>query len=77
MSLIRKAAIGVASVAIAVGATAGPAFAAHAGQYRATSPGNGKCHDTGPRGSTTPDPSSGGQATAADNSETISPFACP
>lgn len=54
-----------------------PAFAAHAGQYHATSQGNGKCHDTGPRGSTSPDASSEGQAVAAENSEAISPFACP
>ncbi|MDQ3641855.1 MAG: hypothetical protein M3450_10465 [Actinomycetota bacterium] len=77
MSLSRKFAVGLASLALTLGVSAGPAFAAHAGQYHATSPGNGKCHDTGPRGSTMPDPSSKGQAVAAENSDTISPFACP
>ncbi len=77
MSLSRKVAVGLASLAFTLGVSAGPAFAAHAGQYHATSQGNGKCHDTGPRGSTSPDASSKGQGVAAMNSDTISPFACP
>ena len=77
MSLKTRVTVTLGTLVVTAGLTATPAFAAHAGQYRATSPGNGACHDTGPRGSTSPEPASKGLAVAAEHSQTISPFACP
>jgi hypothetical protein len=77
MSLRQRVAVIVGTLVLTTGLTTGPALAGHAGQYRATSPGNGACHDTGPRGSTSEDAASKGLAVAAGNSDAISPFACP
>lgn len=77
MSLSRRVTVTLGSLVLTAGLTAAPAYAAHGGQYRATSPGNGACHDTGPRGSTSPEPASKGLAVAAKHSRTISTFACP
>ena len=77
MSSKRRVTVTLGMLVVTAGLTATPAYAGHAGPYRATSPGNGACHDTGQGGSTSPEPASRGLAVAAEHSPTISPFPCP
>ena len=73
MTMLKRA-LALAAVATLIAAPS--AFAAHAGEYRATSPGNGKCHDVGNR-SAEGDQNAKGHGRAADNeNSTIAPFAC-
>ena len=74
MSTMKRA---MALAAITALTAAPTAFAAHGGEYRATSPGNGQCHDVGNRSATGDQNAKGhGRASANENSP-ISPFACP
>lgn len=77
MNVKKKLIVAVAGGLLTIGATAPSALAAHAGQYSATSPGNGQCHDTGRPGGDSPEPSSKGQGRAAENENSaIGPFSC-
>ncbi len=73
MPMLKRAMALAATVAL----TGAPnAFAAHAGEYQATSPGNGKCHDVGNR-SAAGDQNAKGHGRAAQNKNSaIAPFAC-
>ena len=74
MSTIKRA-MALAAVAALTGAPT--ALAAHAGEYRATSPGNNKCHDVGNR-SVDGDQNAKGHGRAAQNANSaIAPFSCP
>ena len=68
---------GMALAAITALTAAPTAFAAYGGEYRAISPGNGKCHDVGSR-SAGDDQDAKGHGRASDNENSaISAFSCP
>ena len=74
MSTMKRA---MALAAITALSAAPTAFAAHGGEYNATSPGNGKCHDVGNR-SAEGDQNAKGHGRASNNEKSaISPFSCP
>ncbi len=73
MTMLKRA-MALAAVVALTGAPS--AFAAHAGEYHATSPGNGKCHDVGNRSADGDQNAKGHNRSAQNGSSAIAPFAC-
>ena len=73
MTMLKRA-LALGAVAALTGAPS--AFAAHAGEYRATSPGNGKCHDVGNRSAECDQNAKGHGRAAQNKNSAIAPFAC-
>jgi hypothetical protein len=74
--LSKRIAVVSCTAALGFGIGAPGALAAHAGEYRATSQGNGKCHDVGNR-SADGDQNSKGHARASQNEKSaVKPFSC-
>ncbi len=63
------------AAALGLGVSAPGALAGHAGEYHATSKGNGKCHDVGNR-SASGDQNAKGHGRASQNDSAVAPFSC-
>lgn len=72
----KRIAIVSCAAALGFGVSAPGALGAHAGEYHATSQGNGKCHDVGNR-SVDGDQNAKGHARSTQNDSAIATFSCP